>query len=65
MSAENTAPAEDADAMAAEWAAALAESKPETASEVHAVTQGDLRLSAHRIADFVYEKLTGEKGRRG
>jgi len=26
------------------------------------VTQGDLRLSAHRIADFVYEKLTGEKG---
>jgi TolB protein len=28
----------------------------------YAVTQGDLRLSAHRIADFVYEKLTGEKG---
>ncbi len=27
-----------------------------------AVTQGDLRLSAHRIADFVYEKLTGDKG---
>lgn len=26
------------------------------------VPQGDLRLSAHRIADFVYEKLTGEKG---
>lgn len=23
---------------------------------------GDLRLTAHRIADFVYEKLTGEKG---
>ena len=34
MSAENSAPAEDADAMAAEWAAALAETKPETASEV-------------------------------
>ena len=34
MSAENAAPAEEADAMAAEWAAALAESKPETASEV-------------------------------
>jgi TolB protein len=28
----------------------------------YAVSQGDLRLSAHRIADFIYEKLTGEKG---
>ncbi len=27
-----------------------------------AVAQSDLRLAAHRIADFVYEKLTGEKG---
>jgi len=27
-----------------------------------AVIQSDLRLSAHRIADFVYEKLTGDKG---
>jgi len=27
-----------------------------------AVTQADLRMSAHRIADFVYEKLTGDKG---
>ena len=27
-----------------------------------AVTAADLRLSAHRISDFVYEKLTGEKG---
>jgi TolB protein len=26
------------------------------------VVQGDLRLVAHRIADFVYEKLTGERG---
>ena len=35
MSTENTAPAADeTDAMAAEWAAALAESKPEAASEV-------------------------------
>lgn len=28
----------------------------------HAVVAGDLRLAAHRIADFVYEKLTGDKG---
>jgi flagellar motor switch protein FliN len=35
MSTDNTEPAaDDADAMAAEWAAALAEAKPETASEV-------------------------------
>lgn len=27
-----------------------------------AVSASDLRLSAHRISDFVYEKLTGEKG---
>ena len=28
----------------------------------YAVTSGDLRLAAHRVADFVYEKLTGDKG---
>jgi TolB protein len=28
----------------------------------YAVTQPDLRLASHRISDFVYEKLTGEKG---
>jgi TolB protein len=28
----------------------------------NAVTAPDLRLAAHRIADWVYEKLTGEKG---
>src|SRR5665811_1684347 len=28
----------------------------------YAVTQTDLRLSAHRIADSIYEKLTGDKG---
>nr|WP_326543440.1 Tol-Pal system beta propeller repeat protein TolB [Pseudorhodoferax sp.] len=28
----------------------------------YSVVQADLRLSAHRIADYVYEKLTGERG---
>ncbi|MDR2853343.1 MAG: Tol-Pal system beta propeller repeat protein TolB [Burkholderiaceae bacterium] len=28
----------------------------------YTVSQEDLRLAAHRIADYVYEKLTGEKG---
>jgi TolB protein len=28
----------------------------------YAVTAADLRLSAHRMSDFVYEKLTGDKG---
>lgn len=28
----------------------------------YAVAQADLRLTAHRMADFIYEKLTGEKG---
>ena len=28
----------------------------------YAATAADLRLSAHRVSDFVYEKLTGEKG---
>lgn len=28
----------------------------------YVVSQTDLRLAAHRIADFVYEKLTGDKG---
>lgn len=26
------------------------------------VTQADLRLVAHRVADYIYEKLTGERG---
>lgn len=28
----------------------------------YTVSQADLRLAAHRVADFIYEKLTGEKG---
>lgn len=28
----------------------------------YAIAAADLRLAAHRIADFVYEKLTGDKG---
>ena len=28
----------------------------------YVITQADLRLVAHRIADYVYEKLTGERG---
>ncbi len=28
----------------------------------HAVLPGDLRLAAHKIADFVHERLTGDKG---
>jgi flagellar motor switch protein FliN/FliY len=39
MSADSTAPQGAEDAMAAEWAAALAETKPETASEVTAAEQ--------------------------
>ena len=28
----------------------------------YAVTQGDLRLAAHRVADSIYQKLTSDKG---
>ena len=34
----------------------------ELGGQSSAVDPGDLRLAAHRIADFIYEKLTGEKG---
>jgi TolB protein len=30
--------------------------------QAHAVVAADLRLAAHRIADAIYERLTGEKG---
>lgn len=32
------------------------------AGQSYVVSAADLRLSAHRISDFIYEKLTGEKG---
>lgn len=31
-------------------------------AESHVVTQSNTRLAAHRVSDFIYEKLTGEKG---
>jgi TolB protein len=34
----------------------------ELGAQSYAVVTADLRLAAHRIADFVYEKITGEKG---
>jgi len=34
----------------------------ELSARGNAVEAGDLRLEAHRIADFIYEKLTGDKG---
>ncbi|MDB5999592.1 MAG: TolB protein precursor, periplasmic component of the Tol biopolymer transport system [Rhizobacter sp.] len=34
----------------------------EIGGQASAVMLGDLRLAAHRIADYVYEKLTGDKG---
>jgi TolB protein len=34
----------------------------ELGGQSNAVATADLRLAAHRIADYVYEKLTGEKG---
>jgi flagellar motor switch protein FliN/FliY len=41
MSADNTAASDEQDAMAAEWAAALAETKPETKNETASEVQTD------------------------
>lgn len=41
------------------WDVALAQ---DLGGQSFVVTQADLRLVAHRIADFVYEKLTKERG---
>ena len=55
MSSENTSPAADeTDAMAAEWAAALAETKPETASEVHA--------AADQVAPAAFQNFSPTTG---
>ena len=37
-------------------------SDPDLGGLSYPVNAGDLRYAAHRIADYVYEKLTGEKG---
>ena len=34
----------------------------ELGGQASAVDQTDLRLAAHRIADYIYEKLTGDRG---
>ena len=34
----------------------------ELGGQASAVDPADLRLAAHRIADYIYEKLTGDKG---
>lgn len=34
----------------------------ELGGDSYAVTPADLRLASHRLADFIYEKLTGERG---
>ena len=54
MSAENAPSTDEQDAMAAEWAAALAETKPETASEVH----------ADQVSPASFQNFTPTTGRR-
>ncbi len=36
--------------------------EPDLGGQSFVVTQGDLRLVSHRIADYVYEKITGQRG---
>jgi len=50
MSNDNAAPAADADEMAAEWAAAVAQGKPETASEVQTTAE---QVSPASFANFM------------
>ena len=58
MSDDNTAMSEE-DRMAAEWAAALAEAKPEVASEVAAPTE---TVAAPAFANFAGAGATGAAG---
>lgn len=67
--------ARQADALAAGSAAKLADGRvdlryklwdvvkgQDLGGEAHAVAPDDVRLAAHRIADTIYQKLTGERG---
>ena len=67
--------ARQADALAAGSAARLADGRvdlryklwdvvkgQDLGGEAHAVAPDDVRLAAHRIADTIYQKLTGERG---
>jgi flagellar motor switch protein FliN len=57
MSTDNTAPATDGqDAMAAEWAAALSEAKPEVASEVQTAAE---QVAPAQFANFTPTAASG------
>lgn len=44
------------------WDVVRGQGGQDLGAQSFAVSQTDLRLAAHRIADIIYEKLTGEKG---